>query len=144
MGILNNIKCFFNVDGVHIKITDIRAPKFDNNCSISGSYSIDAGFEAHITSIDLIVRAQIDEKDIIFARHRISNEPFTVAKGTKIDKIFNLDGINFHRILQQEGYSDVAEAEADKAIFLVTLEIDVKEAAGLFDPTNSKAFTFAR
>jgi hypothetical protein len=144
MGILNNLKCFFNVDGVHIKITDIQPPKFDNNCSISGSYSIDAGFEAHINSIDLIVRAEIDNREIIFARQRISEQLFTVAKGAKIEKKFQLDGINFHRILQQEGYSDVAQAEADKAVFLVTLEIDVKEAAGLFDPTNSKDFTFAR
>jgi hypothetical protein len=143
MGLLNTIKGFFNVDGVHVKVVTVNSPIFDNNSTITGTYQIATSFEAHILTVYLAITAEIEGRTIQFARELISDEAFTMLAQTTIEKDFLLGGIDFHKLLQQQGYNDLPTATEAGAIYKATIEIDVKEAAGLFDPYAFKTFVFA-
>jgi hypothetical protein len=143
MGLLSTIKGFFNVDGVHVKVEQVNPPMFDNNSTLTGKYQISASFEAHILTVYLAVTAEIEGRTIQFARELITDEPFTIPAQSAIEKEFLLGGLDFHKILQQHGYNDLKTATEAGAIYKATIEIDVKEAAGLFDPFAFHTFVFA-
>ncbi len=134
MSLLDKIKGLLNVDGVLAEITSVEKLSFAAN-SIKGMYRLQSGIDAKIIKMDFtlfVVLENGDTEEPIATFE--TQEHFAVKAGETLDGEFQLDNLNLLQKLEPFGIKDIASAAQHQAVFKMLMEIDVEEAAGLFDP----------
>lgn len=148
MGLFDKVKGFFNVGGAKIEFVRVEDPFPYGDPMHKGFYRVTAeGMDVTINSYYTTFVARwtdeegreieelLSEESSAGISHADVSYPLVVKKGTSHDIWFFLTDIALRPTFKEYAINNAAEATARGLKFFLCAEVDIAEAAGLFDPT---------
>ncbi len=155
MGFFDKVKGFFNVDGAKIEINEVETPFPFTDTAHRGRFKVKAGGAAvtvkdfTVSFVAVITKEDGQEVEVLLGDEEVGSEanwsdpadnpiPKTVAKNTEYEIQFILIRVDLVEALREHGITNAATARNYNTKFKIKVEVDIAEAAGLFDPTAER------